>query len=409
MYRFSMPKMITNILGIIFIWIGIFLNERIFAAIFKLDEGIQSPLERIVLWVFSISFFVLGYIFIRRKEWIGNIILMLTSLILTYFGADIIFEKLDDGHYSGEKTYISGGGNWGNCYPWVENSRLPIERIVPITGELSNCVLYDQRKRREGYFRKRVQKAALIGDSFTFGEGVIEEDTLGYLLGKKFQKYNFLNFGDSGADVARVHKFFMYILEHRKDIKNILYFYNINDALMSEKIAAEQSEIIDFQNLKWFGERRINSPLSSVLSMSAIYRRLNRVLILRMESKRTIQNYLDMYNRDLNRARLEKTVGLLIDMSNAAKEKKVRFSIVMYPLLYKDLTGNYPFDDIHALLGEICRRNGISFIDLEPAFENHDSFKEFVVHRLDYHPNGLANALVVDYLYRADIKTAISN
>ena len=176
---------------------------------------------------------------------------------------------------------------------------------------------------------------------------------------------------------------------------------------MSEKIARDQKFIIDFQNVQWFNEAKASSIVSSVLSKSSIYQRLNRVLILRRESDLTVKNYLDMYDVSTNGASLEETLALLAAMNELARNSDVHFSVVVYPLLYKDTFGTYPFAPIHAFLKEVSEQYGISFVDLQPAFEPYDSLKDFIVHPLDYHPNGQANFLVADFLRQAHATTPI--
>ena len=82
-------------------------------------------------------------------------------------------------------------------------------------------------------------------------------------------------------------------------------------------------------------------------------------------------------------------------MNEMAKEKEIPFNIVIYPLLYKNLWGRYPFKPIHTLLIDFCKNNSLKCVDGYLAFDSYRSLKKFTVHPVDYHPNRLANELMV--------------
>ena len=75
---------------------------------------------------------------------------------------------------------------------------------------------------------------------------------------------------------------------------------------------------------------------------------------------------------------------------------------ILYPLLHKDLLGNYPFKPIHEKLMGFCAERGLKCIDALPAFESHRSMKPFIVHEVDYHPNGAANRVVSKFLHETE-------
>ncbi len=302
--------------------------------------------------------------------------------------------------YRESKSWIASDGCFGSCYSSNPNGYFA-ERIKDKNfNRTPYCVFYNCRERENGYHPERKTEIALVGDSFIFGEGLKEEDTLGYLLDMHFSDVNFRNFGSSGANIQTVYQRVNKLINEEPDIRNIIYFYNLNDIIISPELDKRQKYIIDFQNIRWEKLQKKNSPISGILSKSIIYTLIEEALILKRESGLTVQNYLDMYFDHINEKELNETLELLQDIFSAAGKRNVKFSVVIYPLLYKDIFGIYPFKSIHNLLMSFCRTQGITCIDALPAFEKYYSLKRFTVHPIDYHPNGLANRSVVDYLVR---------
>lgn len=67
--------------------------------------------------------------------------------------------------------------------------------VAYLRAHTPDCVIYDRRSRRHGFFPGRARTVALVGDSFTQGEGVKDQDTLGYLLGQRYGEVNFQTVG----------------------------------------------------------------------------------------------------------------------------------------------------------------------------------------------------------------------
>lgn len=272
--------------------------------------------------------------------------------------------------------------------------QVPASFVFPDAGEGSSsldvyCLPYACQKRRDGFFAGRKKDVFLVGDSFTFGEGVKDEDTLGYLLGEKFKDYNFKNFGETGSDVHAVNEQFKKLCASiRPAPQNIIYFYNLNDALMSPDTAAGQRSIMDFENL----EMRPPAPTIKLFGL------IKKAMVINRETSLSIQNYRDVYFSPRNTASLRRGLGELQAMHGLAKQDGIKFTVVIYPLLYKDFLGRYPFLKIHDLLMGFCEENHINCIDGYNAFKDSYSLAPFTVHPVDFHPNGKANRRLVDYL-----------
>ena len=310
------------------------------------------------------------------------------------------------------EVHTSEQGCYGNCYTSNPRGYFPItyrvasKYVFPdaAAGDPGDvtlyCLAYACQDRKRGFFPERREEVFLVGDSFTFGEGVKNEDTLGYLLGLKFTRYNFRNFGETAADLKRVYQIEQDLFnEHRENgIKHLIYFYNLNDVAMSQEVARRQKYIIDFQNLRWSNVSGTDNPVMRFLSRLALYRLGVKAVVLHRESVLTVKNYLDMYFGSSNARQMQESMDMLVSMNTLARQKEAKLTIVLYPLLYKDPAGKYPFLAIHDLIMGVCTQNGIMCIDAYGAFKDQRSLAGFTVHPVDFHPNGLANRAVVDYL-----------
>lgn len=328
-----------------------------------------------------------------------SIFVALASAVLTFFLVDVALRAFLPVQYTGEKTFFEGkDGSWGHCYPYYRGTSLPLRRIDPNSGRDAACVLYDPAARARGFFPERRDLFLVVGDSFAFGEGVPDTETLGYLLGEKVQQFNFITYGLPGADVSFVANAMKTAFETHPDIRNVLYFYNLNDVLMSKKIAGEQKFIVDFQNVRWFNTDAPSSAFRRILEKSAALRLLERAVVLRRESALTVRNYRDMYDAGKNGQKLAETFETLASMNKFAAGRGAALTVVIYPLLYRELSGEYPFRDIHRTIEAFCVKYGVTCVDGLGAFDAVGDIRSLIVHPLDYHPNATANRLMVDYL-----------
>ncbi|GIV34810.1 MAG: hypothetical protein KatS3mg031_2345 [Chitinophagales bacterium] len=327
-----------------------------------------------------------------------NILLAILSVTLTLLACEMALSYFSEFRHDDEKLWVRKGDRWGNCYPSnpgnyfdvIEKSR---------TGRTVYCVYYDEQRRREGYFPNREKELAIIGDSFVFGEGVKEEGTLGYLLATRWKEYNVINRGKPGADVTYARAAVKAILEQRPCIRDVIYFFNLNDAILSREVSTEQERIIDLQNVRW----KRDSFFRKILAKSRIYRMWERYVVLQRETRLTIENYKDVYSAEKNQFGLDETFRILEEMNRLCRKNNVTLHIVIYPLLYKDLKGQYPFAAAHKTILSTCRQRGIGCLDAYEAFKNDYSMKPYIVHELDYHPNARANEKVASFVV-ANIK-----
>lgn len=290
----------------------------------------------------------------------------------------------------------------GDCYPSDTSGFSQIQIINSDDGKLLYCVLYDKKQRRQGYNPDRKEQMAIVGDSFVFGDGVMEQDTLGYILNTRYVKINFQNWGQRGANIDEIVKKCSEIIKSSPKVDEVIYFYNLNDVRMSADIRVQQKDIIDFQNIRWSKYEQQYTPVEKVLSKSALFALLRKVWVLKKESFLTVRNYQDMYLSEKNQRGFIATMDNIRAMKDMLETQGISFRVIIYPILYKDMLGRYPFESIHTTIMKACHERGVSCLDGYGPFINYYSLKKFTVHPLDYHPNGLSNRKIVNYMYQSN-------
>ena len=362
-----------------------------------------------------------------KKNILINIALCLCSLILVIGGAEYALRKIAIEGLSGHKIHLGAGYNAayypllkqemadackdfkfiaGACYPSDATGLLPFKVINPYDGNYWYCVAYNVKQRRQGYNPERKRQIALVGDSFTFGEGVKESDTLGYLLNEKYPEINFQNWGIMGVNIDDVLKQCQEIVKSLPEVDEIIYFYNLNDVRMSKKLSAQNEKLIfNFLNIHWVYDEEPRGTLGEVFSKSALFSVFRKIWVIKRDSSLTIQNYQDMYFSENNRQEFLSTMDDIRSIKNMLAARGVSFRMIIYPLLHKDLLGRYPFESIHTAITNACSERDIICLDGYTPFQSYYSLKRFAVHPLDYHPNGLSNRELVEYIHRMDFIT----
>lgn len=354
-----------------------------------------------------------------------NIVLCIFSFTLAIYGAEYILRRITIEGLSGHKMYMGKRDsepvispfrflrekgqyfefNSGICYPSDATGRLNYKIYTPDNDKYWYCALYNETMRRRGFNPERKRQIALVGDSFVFGEGVNDVDTLGYALNEKYPKINFQNWGNRGANIDDVAEACNEIIKAVPQVEEVLYFYNLNDVLMSDEVSALPNNIIDFQHDLWLADGQRRGALGTLFTKSALFSLSRKLWIIKRNSSLTIQNYKNMYLGKKNRQAFLATMDRVRAIQDILAKRGISFRLIIYPLLYKDLLGRYPFESIHAVIIHACHERGILCLDGYAPFKNYSSMKRFIVHPLDYHPNGLSNRTLIHYIYEKDFIT----
>ena len=236
-------------------------------------------------------------------------------------------------------------------------------------------------------FEKESRKIrlAFLGDSFTLGLGVRDEDTLPadveHELQKNYGNVEVLNFGVTDSDTSDQIKLLeKYVLEFKPDIVVIVLF--LNDA--------NRTATIEFLSRPWvFTKIRKHSYF-----INAFVGSIEKIIM----SKKMIRHYREGFLEDSPGYQSIKSAlrkGKLL-----SSEHQFYFVVALYPLPFQ-LNERYPFRFIHQMIEDFCAAENIPFVDLFNAFLGKRD-KEMWVHPTDQHPNEVAHRLaareLTDYL-----------
>jgi len=225
-----------------------------------------------------------------------------------------------------------------------------------------------------------------IGDSFLFGEGVRERDTLLAVLQRRLDEnygptsFEVLNLGaggyDTRAEVALLAKRGMSL---DPDLVVICFF--LNDANGPTTLPA------------------FNPPVPNQPSWWRRHSRLASFLIDRFERKRAMEHLISSY-----RANFRDDDPRWISARNALKSARditasrdVELVLMIFPMLWH-LSDGYPFEAVHEFVAAAARELQIPVLDLLPEFRGYDG-PELWVHPNNQHPNEIAHDVAGRALY----------
>jgi lysophospholipase L1-like esterase len=249
-----------------------------------------------------------------------------------------------------------------------------------------------------GPHRVGILRVAVIGDSFTEGMGVKEEDVYPRVLhrllgtGGEPARFEVLNLGRRGYDFPALYDLFLSALAFEPDI--VVYGMVLNDAERTEEFQARQVYLND-----WILDRGRMFRDGRDARLRPWNSRLAAFLRDRVDSYRvgrdTTRWYRDMYGAP-NQAGWERTQGLLRDMHQRMEARGGAFLVASWPLLV-GLEGRYPFAEVTDTIRRFLLSAGIPHHDLLPALSGRPSATLWV-HPVDHHPNDIAHRLAAESL-----------
>ena len=250
------------------------------------------------------------------------------------------------------------------------------------------------RERELGPKAAGVIRIVLLGDSFTEGQGVKENDTtarrLEVLLNASGdRRWEVLNCARRGADFPSLHKMFEKILPLEPDI--VVHAMVLNDAERSKDFEARRGPMDD-----WILDRRrlrAGPERPAVVSSRLLDFVGDRVQAWRV-GRETTQWYLDLYGPP-NQEGWARTQDEMRDMDRRMRERGGRFLVASWPLLV-DLDA-YPFAAADQVITRFCEGSGIPRVDLRAALVGHAA-ESLWVHPADHHPNEIAHRLAAEAL-----------
>ena len=227
--------------------------------------------------------------------------------------------------------------------------------------------------------RPGTTRVAVLGDSFTLGIGVRDEDTLPAQLGRALDRpdVEVLNFGVSATQtVEQVRYLEGYVLGFEPDVVVLVYFLNDAERDSTIEYLSVPHAFVRLRRHSWLANAAVGA-LERVLLRGELLRHYRAGYDEQSESWRLVRD-------ELRRAK-----ALL-------ERKGIALVVAIYPVLL-DLDGGYPFRALHAQLVATCRAEGIDVVDLLDALVGERASRLWV-HPNDQHPNERAHARAAELL-----------
>jgi len=242
---------------------------------------------------------------------------------------------------------------------------------------------------------KGVHRAVFVGDSFTYGAGVLFDDTYAQRVARSMtadrgEPWEAVVLAVPGiatpreAEIVRNEAF-----EYEPDL--LFVGYVLNDAEIpgaGEQKRAEEwlQGMSDAEGRPAFWRR------SALLSLIADRLRATR------ENRERIENYLAIYRDDS--PGYQAVVKGLTEIAALAREHQVPLIVAVFPLFGNPLDHTYPFESIHRKLEALCRPLGVIYVDLLPYYRGLDWKLLVVEGGADEHPNEVAHRIAAEALLR---------
>lgn len=247
-----------------------------------------------------------------------------------------------------------------------------------------------------------VYRIAFLGDSFTFGQGIREEERLSNLLDRELNKrtsgIEVLNFGNPGHNTADELKVLKTDVLPEVAPDFVLLQWYINDL----EYRPAPSTVVEGGNGKTGGDL-VNEFKQKMLNVSVIYFLLadvgHRVRDM-MVASHADETYARVGDPESPESR--EAEKAMIEFIRTARAGNVPVGLVLVPHLSPLKDGDYPFLYLHKRVLGLCEREGITCVDLfpvmEPYLKDGTKYMQLWVNRFDSHMGPFANELAAKRL-----------
>lgn len=244
-----------------------------------------------------------------------------------------------------------------------------------------------------------VYRIAFLGDSFTFGQGIREEERLSNLLERELKKrmggIEVLNFGNPGHNTADEVKVLKTDVMPEVAPDFVLLQWYVND--MEFRPSPPAVEGGGAGTGKTSGDL-VNEFKQKMLNVSVIYFLLADV-VHRVRDMLVVSHADETYARvgDPESPESREAERAMIEFIRTARAGNVPVGIVLVPHLSPLKDGEYPFLYLHKRVLGVCEREGVTCVDLfplmEPYLKDETKYMQLWVNRFDSHMGPFANEL----------------
>jgi len=212
-----------------------------------------------------------------------------------------------------------------------------------------------------------------IGDSVTFGNGVLEEETFIGKLRKDFQKINFINTSVPGHQIKNYEKK-INIFSEFKNLDKAFYIITLNDVYLSSNISNFYNEKISEQERQknfWVRLRKIN-----IIGKINTFLRDKSYLYMYIKGK--FSDPSKRYYKNIDKFYKENSLSALSDLVDLLK-KKLNTELYIITLPYEYQTRECKEQDLipQNKIREIMnKKDEIKYFDLSFEFCNTNNPKK---------------------------------
>ena len=236
-------------------------------------------------------------------------------------------------------------------------------------------------------------RIAAVGDSFTYGNGIRQEDRYSDLLQAQLgSHFEILNFGRPGANTP----------EHRTLVEELLPKIRPDFILLQWFINDVEGD--SSEGRPTFRPLLPYAPLHNWLnSESAFYTVATMKWAEAQVAFRMTTSYSDYLQRRfsdpnsrdsrLDRGELEKLIA-------AADQQHVPVGIVLFPDTAAPIDEHYPFGYLHDRVLDTCAAHKLTCLDLRADFAPIKDRQTLWANRLDHHPSARDNAIAAERMLK---------
>lgn len=228
-----------------------------------------------------------------------------------------------------------------------------------------------------------------VGDSFTFGSGVRNEDTFLSVLEDTLAddtspEVEVINLGVGGYNT--VHELsILYHMGRQLDPDIVLLVYFLNDTNAGGTAQAFRPKQTENELPFWRRHSRLADIIASGIEQGKAADRL-------------VSDYISSYKDDSTGWKRSREA--LRKARQLAKQEDFELVLVIFPVLW-NLTEDYPFREIHNKISSFAQGIDLTVYDLLPAFDGYDG-PELWAHPNNQHPSAqghrIAGTALADFL-----------
>lgn len=314
---------------------------------------------------------------------VSTLLILGISLITLEVAVRILKLKPMPGPYEGMTYFNVKGGRVECLNPEVSRAYF-YQNSNPFPG----CVFYSSNhygfRKKENIQNKKFHhlfRVIAVGDSFTQGFGVLEEDVWTHLLETQLTKAGVkaevLNAGVPGSGLFQYQEMLKRIRFLEPDW--VIIGVNLNDVA-----EFPTSLIIEKIQRRWnWGVRKYSRFLDYFLF------HLERNLSAR-ENIRAIQNSFDFHRKQAFR-------NFVQEVKEFSNKNNIKTLFLIFPVFYD--FKNYAFQGIHEELAKVLEEENILKFDFLTKFKGLHA-KQFWISKNDQHPNETAQKIFAEVVFQ---------